>query len=502
MKKVLALLCVAALLFSFCGCRETKVETSTLSYYDGEEVSGTDAGETDGQSGAGDAAGEGAVSTGKNSDIKNPLAPNLKGATITIYDAGGVFSPDAKKSKTDAAKAKIIEKLQKELNCKFEIVKTDEKKLQSLAAASAAGGKAIGHIIATSLHKTGYFIAANLVADMGKISSMDLSKDYMNTANMPEATRFGNGRYAVAADAVFTAGVVYNKRILKELGYADNYIYDLVDSGKWTYSEFRALAKAAMKDLDGAPGMSGEDQWGFAVMDRDTGATADLLVSANTPMIKLSGGKLVSNMSDPNITKVANLMRETYKLDGTEYQVNGSSVTGTKAHDAFKNGKVFMEYTTSEVMYWYADMKDEYGFVPAPKFDGAQSYASALNWNYKSLLVPAGLSAQEQYNAGAVVQAYMYLMQDIYNVKKNEYVNRYFCDSKSGDNFLLALKGVTVHPAQCYAKLNEDGPILKGTYRVFWSHINSGTSVSASVESSGQALQKALDDLNEKIKDK
>ena len=120
-----------------------------------------------------------------------------------------------------------------------------ESKLASLAAASAAGGQALCQIITTPVYKSGYFISSNLVADMGKISSIDLSKDYMNVANMPEATRFGNGRYAVAADTTVAAGVVYNKRILKELGYKDNYIYDLVDSGKWTYTEFRKLAKAA-----------------------------------------------------------------------------------------------------------------------------------------------------------------------------------------------------------------------------------------------------------------
>ena len=432
--------------------------------------------------------------------VSNPLEYDLKGATITIYDVGNVFAPDAKKSKTDSAKADMIKKIQKELNCKFDIKQTDENKLASLAAASAAGGRALCQIITTPISKSGYFISSNLVADINKISSIDLSKDYMNAADMPNATQFGNGKYAVAADTTVASGVVFNKRILSELGYEDNYIYDLVKAGKWTYAEFRKLAKAAMKDLDGKPGMSVEDQWGIAIMDRSTGGTADLLVSANTPMIKLENGKLVSNMTNANIAKVATLMRDTYVNDGVVINDNGSKIDGTKAHDAFKSGKVFMEYTTSEVMYWYSNMNDEFGFVPSPKIDGASSYSSALDWNYKCLMIPAGLSAQEQYNAGAVVQAYMYLMQDIYNVRKNEYVNRYFCDEESGENLILAMKGVTVHPAQCYAKINET--ILSGTYRVFWNYISDGASVSAAVESTGSALKKALDELNVRIKDK
>lgn len=517
MKRVLALFCAFTMILTICGCRETKVETTSETYFEGEEVIETDTNNensmddsvngsgTDGNSGTGNTGtentGTGNSGTG-NSNIKNPLNVDLKGATITIYDVGNVFEPDASKSKTDAAKAEMIKKLQKELNCKLVIKSTDADKLANLAAASAAGGQALCQIITTPISRSGYFISSNLVADMGKISSIDLSKDYMNAAGMPEATRFGNGRYAVAADTTVAAGVVYNKRILKELGYADNYIYDLVSSGNWTYTEFRKLAKAATEagELDGKPGKSVEDQWGIAIMDRSTAGTADLLVSANTPMIKLENGKLVSNMTDPNIAKVANLMRETYMTDGTVINNNGSKIDGTKAHDAFKNGKVFMEYTTSEVMYWYSNMKDEYGFVPTPKFDGAAKYASALDWNYKCLMVPAGLSAKDQYNAGAVVQAYMYLMQDIYEVRRKEYVNRYFCDEESGKNLLIAMKGVTVHPAQCYAKINET--ILTGTYRVFWNHVSDGASVSEAVESTSSSLKKALEELNVRIKDK
>ena len=494
MKKLLAFVCIFAMFLTCCACRDSEPETSTYTYYeDGDSGNGNAGKKSDGDSGDN-------MSEQTNKPVENPLKADLKGATIVIYAVDNTFTPDSKASKTDAAKAKIIEQLQKDLNCKFAVTKTDVDKLQKLAAASAASGKAIANIISTDISRLGYFITSNLVADMGKISSVDLSKDYMNAAGLPEATRFGNGRYAVAADATVGSGIVYNKRILKELGYGDNYLYDLVDQGKWTYSEYRRLSKQATKDLDGKPGMSGEDQWGNVVMDRDTGATVDLLVSANTPMIKLSDGKLVSNMSSPNIAKVANLMRDTYITDGTNYRLNGSSVTGKKAHEAFKSGKVFMEYTTTDVMSTYSTMKDEFGFIPTPKFDGANSYSCALDWNYKGIMIPAGQSATDQYNAGVVVQAYMYLMKDIYKTKRNEFVNRYFCDTKSGENFDLVVKGVTVHPAQCYAKMNET--VLTGTYRVFWNYISRGVSVSSSIESTSSSLNKALSDWNTKIKDK
>ena len=500
MKKILALLCVLALLATVCGCRSAKKETETVSYFEGEETADDDstASESekkDGKDKASDKKSEEDVPTGSNSKISNPLKANLKGATVTVYDVGGVFAPNASESKTAAARAEYIKKLQKQLNCKLQIKPIEIKKLKSLAAASAASGKAISQIITADLYEMGYFISSNLVADLGKISSMDLSKGYMNAAGMLEASRFGSGRYGVAAEGTNGSCVLYNKRILKELGHPDNYIYDLVNSGKWNYTTFRKLAKEATKDLDGKPGMSAADQWGMVVMDMETGSTADLLVSANTPMLKFSGGKLISNMSNPNISKLADLLVNTYKKDKTRLDV-----TGKKAHEAFMSGKVFMEYTVTSVLPQFVTMKDEYGFVPAPKYDGAQKYTSAFDWNYKGIMIPAGLSAKEQYNAGAVVQAYMYLMQGIYDVKKKEYSNRYFFDEQSAKNLITVMDGVTTHPAQCYAKLSET--IQTGTYRVFWNHISKGASVSAAVESTSSSLKKALDDLNRKIKDK
>ena len=501
MKRVLALLCVIALVFTLCSCRKTKVETSEFSYYEDGASAVDNKTEDDASDGDASASNKNESYPKTNSVISNPLSADLKGATVTVYDAGGVFTPNASASKTDAARAKLISKLQKELNCKLDVKSSEIEKLMSLSAASAASGKAVSQIIASPLYKMGYFIGSNLVADMDKISSMDLSKSYMNAAGMLEATRFGNGRYGVAADGTSGSCVLYNKRILKELGYPDNYIYSLVDSGNWNYTEFRKLAKEATKELDGKPGMSEADQWGMVVMDMETGVTADLLVSANTPMLKFSGGELVSNMSNANIAKVANLLVDTYKNDGTRLaKIAGTNATGKKAHEAFKTGRVFMEYTVTSAMDNFTTMKDEFGVVPTPKFDDASEYSSSFDWNYKGIMIPAGLSAKDQYNAGAVVQAYMYLMQDIYNVKKNEYNNRYFCDTESGENFIKIVNGVTTHPVQCYAQANEQ--ILTGTYRVFWNYISKGASVSAAVESTSSSLKSALNDLNAKIKDK
>lgn len=203
MKRTLALFCAFAMLLTICGCRETKVETSVLSYY-GEDGVSTNVTSNTGDGNLSENASTGNTvtsgSTGSNSTIDNPLNVNLKGATVTIYDVSDNFNPDASKSKADAARADAIKTLQKKLNCKLEVKKVEINKLQSLAVTSASAGKAASHIMVVDIFQLGAFIATNLTADLGKISSMDLSKDYMNAAGLLDASRFGNGRYAVSAN--------------------------------------------------------------------------------------------------------------------------------------------------------------------------------------------------------------------------------------------------------------------------------------------------------------
>ena len=494
MKKLLALICVIAMLLSVCACAgegtTTIVETSDFSDMD-VPVNGNNSG--DAQSDASGKQGTESIATGSNSIINNPLKGDLKGAKVVIYDTRGAFS-GGNGSKAEQAKTKLLDKIQKELNCKLVVNKVDGNKLLSLTSASAAGGTAIGGIITMHLYDAGKFIAQNLVANLTKISSLDLTKDYMNVGDALNATKFGSGKYGACIDSS-AATVFYNKRILKEIGYGENYLYDLVDKGQWTYTQVRKLGKAAVKELDGKSGMSADDQWGIVVQDLQSGMLCDIMVSMGTSMVVQQGGQLKLNMSDSKMVKVVELAHNIYSKDGIRYDTQGE-----EAVKYFAGGKSLFLYSFAEKAYMLTKMKDEFGVLPLPKVDGAKSYKNGFDWNFGVAMIPAGLSAKDQYNAGAVLQARLYLEKNVTEAKKKEYVNRYFCDSKSGDNYIIAVNAATAQPNQCYAHYTE--ALLAGTYRPCWRAIESGESLTTAVESTKSAASKALEDLNKKIKDK
>lgn len=510
MKKLLAALCIIAMLVTVCGCTDstTVIEGSAYSTMEGDEIvggtvsTGKDGNKETNKNQGGSTTGnkdnannDDKIPTGSNSIIDDPLKVDLKGATVVIYDSVDAIKANPSLSKAEQAKAQILKKLEKELNCKLVIKTTDRDKLLSLTTAAAAGGEAIAGIITTSLYDAGKYIASNYVADVNKVSSLDLTKDYMNRSDVLNASKFGNGRYAIGVNGA-TFAMFYNKRILKELGYKDNYLYDMVDNGKWTYTQFRKLSKEAMKELDGKSGWSKNDQWGSVIQDMVNVTTCDILVSMGSTMVKQQNGKLKLNMTDPKITKVIELARAIYDKDGTRF----IDVKGDDAVTFFNSGKALFLSAYGTKANLLNKMKDEFGVLPAPKVDGAKNYSQSVDWNHGVMLLPAGQTARNQYNAGAVMQAYMYLYEEVDEAKKKEYTNRYFCDEKSGENWLLGLKNGKAQPNQCYAKYTAS--LLDGTYRVFWYSIERGDSTASLIESTKVAAQKALDDLNSKIKDK
>ena len=499
MKKVIALLCAVCLIVSLCGCGGVKEDTEVTSWVEGGEQESTqntvDQQKTDSTKNT----SSGSDADTGNKKIDNPLNVDLKGATITIYDTGAVFSPDASFSKTEAARAELLQRIQKELNCKFKVVTATDSKIKVSVTNSAASGKALCGIIAPSMYESGYYIASNLVTNLTKVSSMDLSKDYMNRYGVLGASQFGSAKYAVAGEGETRPQLVFfNKRILKELGFSDTYIYDLVDSGKWTYDVYRDLAKKAMKDLDGKPGMSEADQWGQVIQDDSTAVMSNIVVSYGTPMLTLSSnGKLVSNMTNPKIMSAANLSKTLFKTDGTKYTCS----TVEDKLKFFESGKSLFCYASIGKAMYFSDMKDEFGVAPAPQVANSKNYVSANDYNCRVLMIPAGLSANDQYNAGAVIQAYQYLYTMVLDAMKKEYTNRYLCDAKSADNWRLAADAMTTMPQQLYAQTNES--ILSGTYRIFWDYFNDKIASPASkIESTKSVLEKALEDLNKNIKDK
>lgn len=489
-KSIVSLLLALIVIISCCACNSTTVTTDTESWVEGgnttTEITGSES-----NSGSGSGSG-----SGGNSKIDNPLDVDLKGATITVYQGDAAFSSflvTNQDTKARKSYQEILNTIQKELNCKFEVKSVTEEKLSSLMTASAASGKALCNIATTRMTNLGFYVSAGVLADMTRVSSMDLSKGYMNTLNMLNASELGGAKYAVCSeDGRRTWVTLYNKRILKELGYSENYLYDLVDSKKWNYTNCRKIGKEAMKDLDGKSGMSEADQWGFLFVDSSM-MTSHAICNNGGALIKHDkDGYLSYNMTDNKVVSAINLMHDFYTTEGTTCK---SISNWLDRIQAFASGhSLFIFQTLEHVASVSSNMSDDFGLLPIPMMDGSSNYNTALDWNADSIMIPAGQSSNEQYNSGAVIQALLYLREKNVKAYINEVSTRYLCDDKSAKNMNTAINSCKANVEAVYCNTNED--ILSGTYRPFWNFIAGGPSIITAIESSKSKAVKAIDELN------
>ena len=441
----------------------------------------------------------GGKTVGKNKKIDNPYKANLGGAKIKIYSTMNDFTKsDASASKASAATLKMSETLKKELNCDIVVEKYNYQQLQKLTMMGIASGSYFADVIITPIYTSIGYLTSKYAYDLSKISSMDLSKSYMNVGDGVNAYHFGNGYWAVAEPTgIASTGspVLFNKRILSEIGYKDNYIYDLIKKGKWNLSAFRTLAKKAVKELDGKPGTTTADRLGILQIDIGTSAFSNVLETMGAEMIKNKNGVISYNMTDPKILDALNLANDIFLKDGTCRAA--SDLDGT-AQNLFMTGhSLFLSGGYLSLLKKISGMDDDYGLVPFPSADGSDKYSVPVNWNNSCMIIPANLKGKQLTNAGSFVQAYCYACQDVINVMFDEYTSRYLCDYESKDNLYRSYNAQRITPAVVIG--GAAGAAFNGTYKVLQETSN-GKSSTTLIQGTANATKAVINDFNKKFK--
>lgn len=167
-----------------------------------------------------------------------------------------------------------------------------------------------------------------------------------------------------------TECMLFNKKLFDDLG--EEYPYELVKSGKWTFDEFKRLVEAGTKDLNGDGEQKPEDdQYGLSTQ----------MYSMPCNVITTTGGRIVDKdeSGEPAVTiyteRTEKAMNDYFRLfySDNSYLEGSRRYDGTsKDYDArkiFSDGRgLFFDGLLTEVNDM-RDMNDDYGFLPVPKYD-------------------------------------------------------------------------------------------------------------------------------------
>lgn len=199
----------------------------------------------------------------------------------------------------------------------------------------------------------------------------------------------------------------FNKQLINDCKLDDP--YQLVYDGKWTLDVMLNMGLAAAQDLNGDSVWGDGDRFGFTSYD-----------SMGANVLCSGAGAVISTNKDENDMPIFNMNNAMYqeRFEKISRMVNEnpgfSNPLGTGANggdaNAFIEGRALFFAEALANIKKLRDMEDDFGILPAPKYDEAQARYYNLGGFPYFQLVPSTNGAVER--TGIIVEALAFASLD------------------------------------------------------------------------------------------
>ena len=235
------------------------------------------------------------------------------------------------------------------------------------------------HFMESNISEMNSLTQGGYLQDLTGLENLDLSQEWWDQRYVEDMS-IGGKLYTILGDInifdnIQTWGFIYNKKLANQFDLGN--LYDLVWDGTWTLDQLNEFIKIAAADLDGDGDMDENDRWGM--MTESTNLYFHLLGT---------GGRVSKNGDDgyPQLTlnternataleKAHGIMIDTERVMQAENWTHlNSSVIGNVMIPMFKNDQSLFYFAA--VGWGYCELRDmetEFGILPVPKLDEAQS---------------------------------------------------------------------------------------------------------------------------------
>ena len=223
-------------------------------------------------------------------------------------------------------------------------------------------------------------VVENQALPWTQIPNIDLTQDYWVQNSLSAFSLMHNVYFAVSAfdithyDSVRT--FAFNKRLIDQ--YQLESPYALVSAGKWTLDTYMEQGMAIANDVDG------DGKWTSADM-YSTDSNSNVYV--NTLMAGI--GSILSIQKDKDDMPYFNLEEE-YYLDrmAKVSDMMKERQNGLIATNAFASGHALFYNNLICTLSGLREMEDEFGIIPAPKYDEEQAEYINLGGSPFFMVIP------------------------------------------------------------------------------------------------------------------
>ena len=327
-------------------------------------------------------------------------------------------------------------------------------------------------------------MASGLMKDLSKIDCLDFTDEKFAKNRLHEQYSKNGAIYCMfAGDPEPRTGVYFNKRILQEAGIEPDSLYEIQESGDWTWEKFEEIMATVQRDVDNDGVI---DIYG--VTQNASNLTNALVWSNGGEYVGQKDGKYVLRLEDP---ETLDALEEAVKIFDTYTLPYPEGAEWDYYKEAYLNGgAVFMvedAYAGTPGNFLY-EMEDDFGFLCFPKGPNATDYTNCYSNN------PAAIPAcYDDEKAWKIAFAYNLFTEPVpgyedYEGWKSNYYNG-FRDTESVD---LSLTRMVSNGMITY-----DGiiPELKRGEQLTWN-IAAGAVVSEQVEAIKDTWQNYVDNAN------
>lgn len=437
-------------------------------------------------------AGTSSNSNSAGEDVLDLSKADLGGKTITIASWRDFNNPDDK-SDVATKRREYFAQIEKDLNCKIEWKVIDRDTLTNQLITTALANDKFCDIAITIMWNTASVLTNKAFADLNSVKSVNLAADYYDQDKNTLLDINGVQRAAscglLCTPVSETAAVVFNKRILSECGLEDP--YKLYADNKWTVSKLREMAKKATKDLDGASGMTLNDQYGITTLD--TNALAQDILAANgaQTITKEKGKNFTYNLNDEKVVNALKFAQD-WLCNDASVLINSNQDT---QHEQFSSGKALFYIFQLSYLEKFKDMKDEYGIVPFPRGDEVEGYTGLMNWNTSLMGIPSTVSEADREDVGYVLEALAYYSRNDNKNMTQELIGRYLRDDKSIE-MLEVISSTGVHAPDLIIATPRIENVSNAMNQILAGTRDKTIDIPKTISSNKNALRSALNQLS------
>lgn len=268
-------------------------------------------------------------------------------------------------------------------------------------------------LVLSQIFRSGADAVEGYLYDWNKVPYITLSQPWY-TKSIQDAS-IGNRLFMLESDLSVsylnqTWFILYNKTLTQQQDMEN--LYEVVDSGRWTIDYLYQAATSMYRDVNGNSKADDGDVYGFATSVSDACMSAAMYYAAEGRMCELnSDATAVVHVieEEPNVNRLLAVSDLLFAMPNVYNQL---TIGSTERLPRFVSGEFV--FVTSQMSVLMSDelrnCEYEYGVLPLPKYDEAQTdYYTLVDGGADILTVPTTAQNLEMIGAAVeIMSAYSY----------------------------------------------------------------------------------------------